>query len=71
MATGCQTAPGAHPPTALPTSLHQRRDAVALLCNAQSGLAPALSLLLRLCNVLMLCLKALETGRANDMDGGS
>jgi hypothetical protein len=65
MATACQTAPLAHPSTALPTSLHQRRDAVALLHNTQSSLASVLSLLLRLCNVLMLCLE--HSRRAEQM----
>ena len=48
----------AYPPTALPNSFCiPRRDAVALLCNAQSSLAPVLSLLLRLYNVLVLWLE--------------
>src|SRR5271163_1878808 len=49
----------------------QRRDAVALLCNAQSSLAPVLSLLLRLYNVLVLCLEHSRRTEQMTWTGGS
>lgn len=65
-ATDRQTAPARTPTHCLADFFCiPRRDAVAILCNAQPSLAPVLSLLLRLYNVLVLCLE--HSGRTEQM----